>query len=171
MLIIKWVSQRGPWILLINTHKSLHHWWSVLLAIPEVILILENLNSGPIRLFLPPSHLGWMQSAQGMLHEGDDFALSSWVRQDRYPFSFSFFDLEGKDRIQWQDVLFMVQILGEYLIFWFMEKLRHFSSAKDLVCGVLWHHHCQKSVTVLFLSTFLVRFSVSRHCDTYVKWK
>lgn len=25
MLIIKWVSQRGPWMLLFNTHKSHHH--------------------------------------------------------------------------------------------------------------------------------------------------
>lgn len=52
-----------------------------------------------------------------MLHGGDDFAVASWVRQDCYLFSFSFFDLEGKDRIQCQDVLFMVQVIGEYLIF------------------------------------------------------
>lgn len=25
MLIIKWISQHGPWVLLFNTHKSLHH--------------------------------------------------------------------------------------------------------------------------------------------------
>ena len=33
------------------------------------------------------------------------------------PLLLLFFDIEGKDRIQCQDVLIMVQILGEYLIF------------------------------------------------------
>lgn len=169
MLVIKWISQRGPWILLFHTHQALLH---LLVECASGYTSYPDLGKSKFRahkafFFLPLSLSGAVQSAQGMLHEGDDFALSSWLRQDRFPFSFSFFDLEGKDRIQCQDVLFMVQILGEYLIFRFLEKLWQLSSAKNLVRGVLWHHHYPKGVTVLFLFMFLVCFSVSRHCDTY----
>lgn len=169
MLVIKWISQRGLWILLFNAHKSLLH---LLMECASGYTSYPDLGKSKFRAhkafsFRLPFTQGAVQSAQGMLHEGDDFALSCWLRQDHYPFSFSFFDLERKDRIQCQDVLFMVQILGEYLIFWFMEKLWQLPPAKNLARGVLWHHHYQKGVTVLSLFMFLVRFSISRHCDTY----
>lgn len=128
MLIVIWklISQCGPWVLPFNTPKSLHHLLpcaSGYTSSPDLgkakLRAHKALNLGPMRLILPPSHLRW--SAECTRNAAWRGWFRSFILSCTGPLPllllFFFFDLEGKDRIQCQDVSFMVQILGVYLSF------------------------------------------------------
>lgn len=137
-----------------DARGSLCRYWLVLLATP--VLASPSLNSEPVRCSAP-RRLGWSTQYTGAAGGGGDLNL--------LPLLLSL-DLEGKGRIQHQDVLVTVQSLGENLIFDSGEFCRS-PSPKGLVHGVLWYHYYEKSVTVFFLFVLLVHFSVSGHSDTY----
>lgn len=159
MLIVirKWVSQCGPWILPFKTHKSLHHLLpcaSGYTSYPDLGKPVTQFRAREASFASRSLRVGCRVHKECCM-EGMTLLLLLELDRTLTPSPSRFLTLKGKT-IQCQDVLFMVQVIGEYLIF---DSWRSHDTFHQLRIWSVGFHDTTtiKNVTVLFLFTFLVR--------------